>query len=66
MSSEQERDRSRRQSEVERLVQQTEEALVNTRHFLEELDASNTAAHEQIRMFANDLRRKLERLKDES
>ena len=64
MAAEHGRDGLPVETETEQLIRETEEALANTRRFLDELDASNTPAHEQIGRFAEDLRLKIARLRD--
>jgi hypothetical protein len=67
MTSGQDRDTSRRQErKLDLLIEQTEEALVNTRRFLDQLDPSNSAAKEEIGAFVEDLKLKIHRLKSES
>lgn len=53
-------------TEADQLIREIEEALANTRRFLDELDGSGTAAHEQIGRFAEDLELKIARLRKES
>ena len=57
--------RTKRDEENERLIRQTEEALAYARLFLDQLEASNTAAREQIGKFVEDLKLRIVRLKRE-
>lgn len=50
---------------VETEIGEIEKALANTRLFLDQLEGSATAAHEQIGGFADDLDRRLARLRNE-
>jgi MoxR-like ATPase len=54
-----------REEEAERCIRRTEEALVNTRNFLDELEGRDTPAHEQIEAFAADLERRIAKLETE-
>ena len=57
--------RTKRDEEIERLIRQTEVALAYSRLFLDQLEASNTAAREQIGKFVEDLKLRIVRLKRE-
>jgi hypothetical protein len=57
--------RTKRDEEIERLIRQTEVALAYSRLFLDQLEASNTAAREQIGRFVEDLKLRIVRLKRE-
>ena len=57
--------RTKRDEENERLIRQSEEALAYSRLFLDQLEASNTAAREQIGGFIEDLKLRIVRLKRE-
>ena len=48
--------------DIDRLIEDTENALACTRKFLAELAGSDTPAHEQIGSFVDEIERKLARL----
>ena len=56
---------TKRDEEIERLIRQSEEALAYAHLFLDQLEASNTAAREQIGRFIEDLKLRIVRLKNE-
>ena len=57
--------RTKRDEENERLIRQTAEALAYARLFLDQLEASNTAAREQIGRFIEDLKLRIAHLERE-
>ena len=48
--------------DIDRLIDEAEQALARTREFLSELAGSDTPAHKQIGSFADEIERKLARL----